>query len=204
MAGQGFRPWQRSRRLIAGRQNHAVCFHCGGIRESNDGGVACGFDVQDFARDKLRRDRGHAVRALQMMVHDRAQIVAIHHAWNEAFAQLDFRHGVVLRARAQPSQEMIRLIPKSGHISRGNVQQVFRASRAVGNASPCLTATIDDCHVKRMRVLSRARFTAVIKPLKPLPTMAMRSGNDFGTSFSTGARSSWSRNATPFGVRLTF
>src|SRR5580700_2875499 len=50
------------------------------------------FDVQDLARDKLRRDRGHAVRALQMMVHDGPQIVAVHHAWNEALAQLDFRH----------------------------------------------------------------------------------------------------------------
>ena len=70
-----------------------------------------------------------------MMVHNRAQIVAVHHAWNEALAQLDFRQGVELRASAQPSQEMIRLIPKSGHVPRGNVQQVFRASRAVGNAS---------------------------------------------------------------------
>ncbi len=64
---------------------------------------------------------GHAARALQMMVHYGAQIVAVHHAWNEALAQLDFRQGVELRASAQPSQEMIRLIPESGHIPRGNV-----------------------------------------------------------------------------------
>jgi glyoxylase-like metal-dependent hydrolase (beta-lactamase superfamily II) len=155
MPGQGFRSRQRGRRLIARRQNDAVCFHGGGIREANDDRVACGFDVQDLARDKLRRDRGHAVRALQMMVHDGAQIVAVHHAWNEALAQLDFRHGVELRASAQPSQEMIRLISKSGHIPRGNVQQVFRASRAIGNASPRRTAAIDHRHLERTRAESR-------------------------------------------------
>ena len=32
-------------------------------------------------------------------------------------------------------------------------------------------------------MLSRARFTAVITPLKPPPTIAMRSGVDFGTNY---------------------
>ena len=40
--------------------------------------VTGGFDVQDLARDKFRRGPGHAVRTLQMMVHDEAQIVAVH------------------------------------------------------------------------------------------------------------------------------
>src|SRR5580693_9609140 len=39
------------------------------------------------------------------------------------------------------------------------------------------------------RLLSRTKFTAVIKPLKPPPTIAMLSGADFGTSSPKEARS---------------
>jgi hypothetical protein len=69
--------------------------------------------------------------------------------------QLDFRHGVELRASAQPSQEMIRLVPKSRHIPRGNIQQVFRSTRAIGHASPRRTAAIDHRHLEGERAESR-------------------------------------------------
>jgi hypothetical protein len=49
--------------------------------------------------DARFRLAGSAVRALQTMVHNGAQIVAVYHAWNESVARLDFRHGVELRAR---------------------------------------------------------------------------------------------------------
>ena len=102
MLGQSFCSGQRSRRLIAGRQNYPVRFEAGRIRQADHGRIARGFDIEDLACEKLRRDWSQAARALQMMVHDGAQIVAINHAGNEAFAQFDFRRGIELRTSAQP------------------------------------------------------------------------------------------------------
>src|SRR5580693_4840249 len=149
MLGQGLRPWQPSWRLIAHRQNHAFCLYGTGIREVNDGPFALRFNVQNFGSEEFRRDGSHAACALQMVMHDGAQIVAIYHSWNESFAQFDFGRGVKLRTSAQPSKEMVGLVGKGGHISRGDVQQVFRASRAVSKASPRRAATVDHCHAER-------------------------------------------------------
>jgi hypothetical protein len=85
-----------------------------------------------------------------MMLHDRAQIIAIHHARNKPLAQFDFGHGIELRARPQPLQEMIRLIAKSGHISRRDIQEMLRPPHAVGNAAARGAAAVDDGHPERL------------------------------------------------------
>ncbi len=92
------------------------------------------------------------VRArLEVMLHQAAHVIAIHAAWNEALTQCDLRLLFILVARLQPLQEMIRQIGKGGHISRGDIEQMLHAPRAVGDAAAMGPRVIDERDVQRLR-----------------------------------------------------
>ena len=150
MPGQGFRPRQRRGRFVARRQNHAVRFDPLSVREPDDGRIPRLFDVHGLAVDEIRPERNQVARPLQMVLHDGAQVVPVHHARDEPLAQLDLRHLVELGARPQPLEEVIRLIGEGGHVPRRDVEQVLRTPHAVGDAPSGGPAMVDHRHLDRV------------------------------------------------------
>ena len=137
------------RRFIPRRQHDVLRLHPAATRQMNHSTAVLRPHIQRLALNKACPHKRGLSRALQILLHQAAQVVAIDHARNEPLAQFDVRHRVVFRARAQPLEEVVRLVGKGGHVARRHIEQVLHAPGAVSHAACGGAAMVDERNKER-------------------------------------------------------
>ena len=92
---------------------------------------------------RLRVDRVEVGRQ------QRADVIAIDFARDERLAELGIGDGVEFAARAEPIDEVGRMVGQSRHVAGGYVEQMFRTRRAVGDAAAEWAIAVDDDDAQR-------------------------------------------------------
>jgi len=89
------------------------------------------------------------VNRLHISRQDAAQIVAINATRDISFAKLGIGQVTVVNPRTEPVQKVIGMIGDSGHVARGDIQQMFFATGSISNATTEWILVVDELNAER-------------------------------------------------------